>query len=44
VLCNIAGGMAANVIGNQEPVRADALVKGTRYLLKSVGRAADRRG
>jgi cytidyltransferase-like protein len=38
VLCNVAGGMAANIIGNQEPVRADALVKGTRYLLKSVGR------
>lgn len=38
VLCNMAGGMAANIVGNQEPVRADALLKGTRYLLKSVGR------
>jgi rfaE bifunctional protein nucleotidyltransferase chain/domain len=44
VLCNMAGGMAANIVGNKEPVRADALIKGTRYLLKSVGRGPERGG
>ena len=35
VLSNLAGAIAANTVGNAEPVRQDVVVKNARYLLKS---------
>ncbi|MGE0229964.1 MAG: PfkB family carbohydrate kinase [Dehalococcoidia bacterium] len=39
VLSNLAGAIAANVVGNEEPISKDAVVKNARYLFKTVGLA-----
>ncbi|MEZ6188465.1 MAG: PfkB family carbohydrate kinase, partial [Planctomycetota bacterium] len=39
VLANVAGAIAANVVGNAEPVRQEVVVKNARYLLKGAGRS-----
>lgn len=36
ILSNLAGAIAANVVGNLEPVRKEVVVKNARYLLKSL--------
>lgn len=36
LLGNLAGAMAANIVGNEEPINREAVVKNARYLLKSV--------
>lgn len=35
VLANLAGALAANIVGNQEPIRSDVVVKNAQYLFKS---------
>jgi hypothetical protein len=35
ILSNLSGAVAANIVGNKEPIRSDAIVKNARYLLKS---------
>jgi cytidyltransferase-like protein len=37
ILSNLAGAMAANIVGNESPISKEAVVKNARYLLKSVG-------
>ncbi|MCA8921014.1 MAG: adenylyltransferase/cytidyltransferase family protein [Planctomycetes bacterium] len=39
VLANVAGAIAANVVGNAEPVLQEVVVKNARYLLKGAGRS-----
>jgi rfaE bifunctional protein kinase chain/domain/rfaE bifunctional protein nucleotidyltransferase chain/domain len=35
ILANLSGAVAANIVGNKEPIRGDVIVKNARYLLKS---------
>ena len=35
ILSNLSGAVAANIVGNKEPIRSDVIVKNARYLLKS---------